>query len=239
MLVCIDCGHAKSTAGKRAFDESFFEYEFNRDVGQRLGNHLKRHGISISYSCDLSVEYDESLSTRCKRANDLKADVFVSIHANAYGTDWNDANGWEIFCYGTDKNSDGYKLAQCIRDESELLGLKDRGIKDGSHLGVLRGTRMTAVLIEHGFYTNKTELAKLKSPEWREKFAIADAKGILKYLGMKWVDEVSEDKNTVSAVLSDEWKRAVELGITDGTRPQDYAKREEVVAMIVRAMKLM
>ncbi len=237
MKVCIDCGHAKSTAGKRAFDESFFEYEFNRDVGQRLAHHLKRHGISITYSCDLTVDYDESLGTRCKRANDFEADIFVSIHANAFGTDWNDANGWEIFCYGKPN-----KLAQCIHEASRGLGLTDRGIKDGSHLGVIKGTRMTAVLIEHGFYTNREELKKLKSAEWREKFAVADAKGILKYFGVEWVDDVDDVKNdnkTVSESLSAEWNKAVELGITDGSRPQDFAKREEVVAMIVRTLKLM
>ena len=233
MKVCIDCGHAKSTAGKRAFDESFFEYEFNRDVGQRLGHHLKRHGISISYSCDLTVDYDESLGTRCKRANDLEADIFVSIHANAFGTDWNDANGWEIFCYGKPN-----KLAQCIHEESVKLGLRDRGIKDGSHLGVIKGTRMTSVLIEHGFYTNREELKKLKSPEWREKFAVADAKGILKYFGLEWVDEMNDNNKAVSSALAKEWDEGVKLGITDGSRPHDYAKREEVVAMIVRALKL-
>lgn len=35
---------------------------------------------------------------------------------------------------------------------------------------------------------------------------------------------------------SGELKTAMDLGITDGTRPQGYATREEVAAMIVRAM---
>jgi hypothetical protein len=48
---------------------------------------------------------------------------------------------------------------------------------------------MPAVLIEHGFYTNKEECAKLKDPAFREKCAIADAKGILVYLGIAWKDE--------------------------------------------------
>lgn len=33
------------------------------------------------------------------------------------------------------------------------------------------------------------------------------------------------------------WKKAKELGITDGSRPKDTASREEVVCMILRAME--
>lgn len=40
-----------------------------------------------------------------------------------------------------------------------------------------------------------------------------------------------------SAWAIKELAEAVDAGITDGTRPQGYAKREEVVAMIQRAMK--
>lgn len=45
---------------------------------------------------------------------------------------------------------------------------------------------MPAVLIEHAFYTNKTECDLLKSDSFREKCAIADAKGILAFLGIEW-----------------------------------------------------
>lgn len=226
MKICLDAGHGESTAGKRSFDGTFREYEFNRDVAQRLCSILKRHGLEVFYSCDLSLENDTPLSTRCKNSNNGKADLFVSIHANAYGTTWNDANGWEIYyCEGSTK---GQKIAECIHDESvKMLGLKDRGVKAGKFT-VLTDTNAPAVLIEHGFYTNKVEVEKLLSDDFREKCAIADAKGILKYLGVRYVDEV---------VLMPEWFEGIDLGITDGSNPKDFATREQVVTMIVRAMK--
>ncbi|MBC7340875.1 MAG: glucosaminidase domain-containing protein [Clostridia bacterium] len=46
---------------------------------------------------------------------------------------------------------------------------------------------MPAVLIEHGFYTNKEECELLKSGDFREKCAIADAKGILRWAGIPFV----------------------------------------------------
>ena len=47
-----------------------------------------------------------------------------------------------------------------------------------------------------------------------------------------------EGKNTAaSAWAKDELAQAVEKGITDGTRPGGYAKREEVAAMVLRGQK--
>ncbi|WP_243158092.1 N-acetylmuramoyl-L-alanine amidase [Aminipila terrae] len=46
-----------------------------------------------------------------------------------------------------------------------------------------------AVLVEHGFYTNREELVKLKEDAFREKCSDADAKGILQYLGISWNEE--------------------------------------------------
>jgi len=202
MLICIDAGHAKNTAGKRSFDGALLEYEFNRDVAKRLRSHLERHGIKTMFSCDLETEKDIALGTRCRTANNAKADLFISIHANAYGTTWNSANGWEIFyCKGS---TNGKRLAECIREACEpdptkkgilkYLGLKDRGIKTDS-LYVTKHTKMPAVLVEHGFYSNYNEMQLLRTAEFREKCAIADAKGLLAYLGIAWKENTAETAN--------------------------------------------
>ncbi len=191
MLICIDAGHAKNTAGKRSPDGSLREYEFNRDVAKRLQKVLGQHGVKTMFSCNLSADSDTSLSVRCKEANDAKADLFISIHANAYGngTEWTNANGWEIYHH---KGSvQGEKLAEAIRQESRAtLGLKDRGLKT-SALYVTKNTTMPAVLIEHGFYTHKEECEKLKSSDFRESCAEANARGILNYLGIPFVEDTA------------------------------------------------
>lgn len=195
MKICIDAGHCKLTPGKRAFDGSFFEWEFNYDVSNRIVKHLDRHKI-VSY-----VQYVENsnpkaeLNTRIKNINIAKPDLIVSIHANAFGTSWNSANGWEIFCSEpSNKNSKGTKLAELIQKHSKALGLANRGIKNAHGVaGIVVSTKSPAVLIEHGFYTNQTELAKLKSNSFREQCAIADAKGILEYLGIEWKEQEEEE----------------------------------------------
>ena len=79
-------------------------------------------------------------------------------------------------------------MAKRIHKYSKELGLKDRGIKV-ANFQVLRDTEMPAVLIEHGFYTNKEECEKLKSDSFRQKCAIYDAKGILEQLGMAYKED--------------------------------------------------
>ena len=224
MLVCIDAGHAKNTAGKRSFDSSLLEYEFNRDVAKRLKYHLERHGVDVIFSCDLDVANDVSLPARCSKANNSKATLFVSIHANAFGTTWNSANGWEIFYYNGSSN--GKKLAEHIQKESvPFLGLRDRGIKTDS-LYVTRNTKMPAVLIEHGFYTNRDECELLKTVDFREKCAIADAKGVLTYLGVAWKeDDVAIIKSKVG--LADETIKYL----------QAYKYGTELIRKIANAVK--
>lgn len=232
MLVCIDAGHAKSTAGKRSFDGSLLEYEFNRAVAKLLKYQLERHGVNVIYSCDLNTDTDISLTERCRTANNAKADLFISIHANAFGETWNSANGWEI--YHHENSSKGKTLASAIYKESvPYLGLRFRGIKPYSFT-VLTKTNMPAVLIEHGFYTNKEECEKLKTSEFRSKCAIADAKGILNYLSIAWLEETAETaKNDDISILKNK------VGLADETIKylQDYKFGAELIRKIANAVK--
>lgn len=182
--VCIDAGHGENTAGKRSFDNTFYEWEFNRDVAKRIKKYLdKYNNIKVIFTADEIL--DTSLSNRVKIAEENKADIFVSIHANAFGNEWNAAHGWEIYVFSNEGRQ--AQLANAIYKESiPYLGLSDRGIKVNSSFYVLKYTSMPAVLIEHGFYTNKEDLEKLKNDNFREKCALVDAKGIVKFFGMEW-----------------------------------------------------
>ena len=196
--ICIDAGHGSNTVGKRSPDGSLREYEFNRDVANRLKNILIAHGVEVILTC--GDDYDLPLQQRCDIANQNKADYFVSIHANAYGTDWNDARGWEVFVVG--KGGRAEELAETIHEYSIAeLGLKDRGVKTANFY-VLRNTNMPAVLIEHGFYTNKTECALLKDSDFRQKCAIADAKGILDFLDINYEEDKADMKKLILQIGS-------------------------------------
>ena len=188
MKIAIDCGHTESTAGKRSPDSSLLEYEFNRDVGRQLEAHLKRNGFDTLL---IAPTGKDSLTARCKKANDWKADLFISIHANAYSNGWHDANGWGIFICG--KGGKAEQLAESIRKVSiPMLGIRDRGVKV-EQFTVIAKTNMPAVLVEHAFYTNRAECELLKTPAFREKCAEADARGIVEYCKKKWIPEPKDE----------------------------------------------
>lgn len=63
---------------------------------------------------------------------------------------------------------------------------------------------------------------------------------------IEWIIDLSKDstfgnteiKEKVVDALQEEFKRAIELGITDGSRPKDPATREEVACMVLRGLRL-
>lgn len=178
LVVMLDPGHGESTGGKRSFDGSLREYEFNRSVANKIAAILRAQGIEVLMT--VSDNQDTSLNDRCVIANNSNADIFVSIHANAFGTNWNTVNGWEAYIYKAGGFSE--VLAKEIEKTSNpSLGLTNRGVKT-SEFYVVKYTDMPSVLIEHGFYTNATEVEKLKSDSFRQKCAEADAQGIINFL---------------------------------------------------------
>jgi N-acetylmuramoyl-L-alanine amidase len=226
MRICLDAGHGIETAGKRSPDGTLIEYEFNRDVTNRIKTILERHGVEVLLTCD--DEHDVDLDIRCDYANKNKVDYFVSIHANADEEFWTSANGWEIHIVGKGGNAE--KLAKCIHKYSKELGLKDRGIKV-SNFQVLKDTSMPAVLIEHGFYTNKEECEKLKDSNFRQKCAECDAKGILEHLGIKYISNI-QDENEPSAWALTAWNWCKEKGYLDGTNPKGTVTREMLAQVL-------
>ena len=68
---------------------------------------------------------------------------------------------------------------------------------------VLKGTVGPAVLIEHGFHTNREDVALLKDSAYRQKLAEAEAKGILKYLGITYQEAAEPETPEPPAELSE------------------------------------
>jgi N-acetylmuramoyl-L-alanine amidase len=118
-----------------------------------------------------------SLKDRVKKANDANADIFVSIHCNAFEDP--NVKGTETYHYT--KSKKGKKLATPVQKELvKALGTKDRGVKEGTFY-VLKYTKMPAILTEVAFISNKSEEAMLKKKKTQDKAAQAIKKGIDTY----------------------------------------------------------
>ncbi|MED4017012.1 N-acetylmuramoyl-L-alanine amidase [Sutcliffiella cohnii] len=184
MKIVLDAGHGYSTAGKRTPD-GMREYEFNRVVANYARTELlKYQDVQVLFTH--SDDRDVPLSERCRAANNWKAELFVSIHANAFGNGgWADsAHGIETYIHPV-TNSNTPKIAKAIHDSLiKATGRRDRGVKT-ANFQVLRETDMSAVLAECGFMTNREEAALLKTSAYRKKCALAIVDGIVSHYKLK------------------------------------------------------
>jgi len=170
MKIMIDAGHGPETAGKRSPDGLLREFNFNNAVATLVRQYLSEDGLTVYFSHHELK--DIALAERVKYANEIKVDAFISIHANAYGTDWNQANGIETYAYLTASN-ESFALATLIQQSMiTACNRTNRGVKKAD-FAVLRETNMPAVLIECGFMTNRQEAALLLNKSYRKQCAKA------------------------------------------------------------------
>lgn len=231
MKVFLDAGHGGKDPG--AVGNGMKEKDINLSVALKIGNILKNHGVNVGYSrtTDVFVE----LQDRAIMANNFGADVFVSIHCNAFNNAT--AQGVETFSYPGSTN--GAKLAKSIQDSiiASKLYTKDRGTKT-ANFAVLRLTKMPAALVELAFITNTQDAEILRNRQ--DDLAVAIAKGILEHGGIEYQENKKYEAKTdePSIWAKEAWEWAIENGITDGTNPQGMATREEVITMIKRAKEV-
>mgnify|MGYP000392137713 CR=1 FL=1 len=187
-VIVLDPGHDVRTAGKRSPDETLLEYRFNQEVVDRVLKLFKesRYKNITVLSTKSMTDQDVPLNQRCKFSNDSKADLFISVHANAfnpvvertdpktgtayrlYSNEWNHACGFEVYY----RSPAGLKVAQiCHQAYKEEIFQKfkipDRGIKKTSGFYILNRTAAPAILIEFAFYTNKRECDLMKTDEFK------------------------------------------------------------------------
>jgi len=238
MRIAIDAGHGPETPGKRSPDGSLREYQFNSAVARYVADALLHGYEGVEILMTHADDRDVPLKERTDRANRWGADLFVSIHANAYGDGgWNDAKGIETYIYTT-RPAAAVKLAEVVqRNLVQATGRPNRGVKT-ANFHVLRETKMTAILVECGFMTHREECELLKTDDYRRKCAEAIVAGIVETYGLR-------PKQPAQQQTVEDWRAefaearvwAVEQGITDGSRPKDTVTREELWTMLYRALK--
>ncbi|MER2006510.1 MAG: N-acetylmuramoyl-L-alanine amidase [Psychrobacillus sp.] len=214
-LIALCDGHGMQTAGKRTpilpngekseTGNFMHENEFNRAVVKHLNVELKRNGFNTLLVAPTDV--DTPLETRTNLANSKKADLYISIHANANTAKWGDWGGIETFCYAS--SSESKRLATIVH-KHVMQGTKftDRGVKDGSGLWVLRKTNMPAILLELGFMDSNHDYKYLLSDAYRKECAVEIAKGVCEYYKVTYKEEAkTEKKEEAKPVTTDELYR--------------------------------
>ena len=167
MKFAIDIGHnapSRDTGAQGVKSEDLLTAE----VGQRLIDILRSAGHVVVETCPLiSTSLGGSLAHRVAVANSSNADIFVSIHFNAFNRK---AYGSEVFAL----SKAGAAIAKSILDEIVKLGFYNRGVKRAPFY-VLKHTKMPAVLVECCFCDSAKDM-KIYDPQ---KMAEAIATGLI------------------------------------------------------------
>ena len=239
--VCLDPGHDAGNLANKSPDGTYYEHEFTLDLGKRLEKLLTDRGVSVTMTRTGGEAV--SLAKRCEIANSIPdLDLFVSIHSNAAGgSGWSSAKGWSVYLYGP--GGDRERAAQDLLEQVQAAGITVRStpIVYDPELYVLKHTRAPAILVENGFHTHQEEAALLGQAAYRQKLTVAEAKGILEYLGIPWGDDggVSDYQAEVQAAVA--W--LTENGILQGNGQGDLLldqplTRRQFAVMEYRIAKL-
>lgn len=178
-VVVIDPGHGGDAPG--AIHNGLTEKDVTLDVGNRLYLLLENDKDIKVYATRVTDE-NPSFNYRVNLPNHV-ADMFVSIHCNSISS--SSVSGVQVF-YPNPSDERGNRskqLASLLMDGvTSNTGLPNRPANQsiGYQLYVLRNTKVPACLVEMGFLTNQTDVAKLATPEGRQQVAQGIYEGIKK-----------------------------------------------------------
>jgi N-acetylmuramoyl-L-alanine amidase len=196
-IIVIDPGHGGRETGARSVLGNHYEKEFTLDWAQRLAPLLEKEGWQVYLTRTDDVEV--SLSNRVAFAEAHHADLFISLHFNSAAPD-DKPSGIETYCLTPtgmpstltrgwsdlwsqifpNNAFNDQSLIFAVRLHTALLHetrLEDRGVCRARFIGVLRGQRRPAVLLEGAYLSNPREARLIDNPDFRQKLAeaIADA----------------------------------------------------------------
>ena len=170
--ISVNAGHTATGAGYGAEYKGFRESEINRAVVKALIPKLTKLGHTVHNSTvDKAATNQAYLSQVVKSSNQSGAELFLSIHCNASTA--HTGHGVECWTY----KGAQHEAAKRICKNLSSLGYRNRGVKDGSHLYVVKKTTAKAILVELFFLDNYTD-RKLYLDHGADKIATAIAEAI-------------------------------------------------------------
>lgn len=215
--VVIDPGHGGKDEGTRSPD-GLLEKDLVLDVAKRLRTLIEDKlgsEVILTREDDVFIQLEE----RPVIANQHRADLYVSLHANS--SPFRLASGSETFYLdfttsresmdiAARENASSTKSVADLQDIIKRIALKDkrdesrdfaakiqtalfksqsnagtakknRGVKSAPFV-VLVGAEMPAILVEMGFLSNKKEVEKLTTSEYRQSLAQAIFDGLESYM---------------------------------------------------------
>lgn len=188
MKIAVRAGHNLRAKGAIGIIDETIE---NRKVCSYLIKYLNLTSHKVIDVTQEDVDSNRDLILGVQKAEENKADLFVSIHFDKAYNKYDGALGTGTWIYKRGGNAEVY-ARRIVDNLSRGTGFKNRGVRENSKLYELRKTSMPAVLVEVCFCeaTYDVKIYKEKGPEIIGKL-IAEAIN-----GEKIIDDYKDLVNT-------------------------------------------
>jgi N-acetylmuramoyl-L-alanine amidase len=169
--VVIDPGHGGKDPGAISV-KGFYEKTVNLSVARKVTARLRERGLRVimTRNSDRFVE----LERRAEIANQYKADLFVSIHADSSLTRTH--KGYSVYV-ARQASFASQKVARAIAKYLHRVSPDGNGVKQADYR-VLVKTQMPAVLVEMGYISNHGEASLIATDSFQNRIADAISAGI-------------------------------------------------------------
>lgn len=189
--IVIDPGHGSiqpggwTDPGAIGKNLKVMERDVNLAVALKLQQLLTQQGAKVVMTHSTGRTY-LSLAGRADVANNIGADIFVSIHSNSNNN--SAISGTSVYYYAPTWHSElasqrwlRQRLALSIQKELvKAGGRKDNGILEES-FAVIRETKVPSVLVEMAYLSNPQEEQLLSTDQFRYQMALGIFRGIENY----------------------------------------------------------
>lgn len=198
-VIVVDPGHGGIDPG--ASRGEYVEKEITLAIARKLADKLSQAGAMVvllrdsdtdlvekDFSGTIAARKRQDLNNRVKKANEGKADMYISIHTNADPSPrW---SGAQTFYNKSSKESK--LLAVCIQDKiTETLKNTERKAAPGQYY-VLEHTAMPAVIVEVGFISNAEEAQNLTDKAYQARISEVIFSGIAQAQNQEYNQYVEE-----------------------------------------------
>jgi len=177
MRIIIDPGHGGDDNGAEYGNGKDYlqEDDLNLAIAFYLDYELRMfgHEVKLTRSKDIAV----ALSNRVAMANLWGADLFLSIHADAFHKETASGFSAHVFPESSQTIARSINRAMAFRFPEH----RNRGVRE-SNFYVLRKTQMPSVLIESEFVSNPETRRFLREPENQKEIAICIRNGVHNHL---------------------------------------------------------
>ena len=210
--IFLDPGHGGEDRRNIGPQKLTVEADANLNVALALRDFLREAGVEVVMSRETDQTVD--LKERSYMADRSGAEIFISIHHNAPGSDGDEGINYTSTYYHAKETDFEYEpcerdlakfvqrdLAYAMRNSGGLGSFdgtySDYWIYPDAGFSVLRVTKIPSILVEGGFFTNLHEERRLAIDEFNKIQAWGIFRGIAKYFaaGIPKIEYAMTDNN--------------------------------------------